>query len=106
MISTTHVLLLGGHGKVSLLMTTVMLSRSWHITSLIRNPEHRVEIESKGTNQPGKINVLIESLEDITSVQKAESVLERVRPDYIVWSAGLFFSSPVYNTSTLATYSI
>ena len=89
-MSTAHVLLLGGHGKVSLLMTTAMLSRSWHVTSLIRNSEHRAEIESKGKDQPGKIDALVESLENVTSVEKAQGVLDQVKPDYVVWSAGLF----------------
>lgn len=85
-----RVLLLGGHGKVSLLLTPLLLRRSWSVASVIRDPSQTDEILSKGHGQPGKIDVLVRSLDDITSEQQAQSVLDEVKPQYVVWSAGTF----------------
>lgn len=85
-----RVLLLGGHGKVSLLLTPILLSHSWSVTSVIRDPAQTEEILSKGQGQPGKIDVVVRSLEDIKSEQQAQSVLDEVKPQYVVWSAGAF----------------
>ncbi len=87
---TPRILLLGGHGKVSLLMTPKLLSRSWNVTSVIRNPDQKAEILEVGKNGPGKIDVLIESLEDVKSDKDAKRILELVKPDWIIWSAGMF----------------
>lgn len=90
-----RVLLLGGHGRVSLLLTSMLLSRSWSVTSVIRDPSQTEEILSKGKGQPGKVDVLVRSLEDIKSEEQAQSVLDEVKPQYVVWSAGtlLYLSS-------------
>ena len=95
-----RVLLLGGHGRVSLLMTPLFLSRSWHVTSVIRNPEHTKEIESKGAGLPGKLEVLVDSLDDVKSEQQAQSILDKAKPDWIVWSAGIYCTLPFFPTCT------
>jgi dTDP-4-dehydrorhamnose reductase len=87
---TKRVLLLGGHGKVSLLMTPLLVSRSWNLTSVIRNPDQKATILEAGKNGPGKIDVLISSLEDIKSESDAKKVLDQTKPDYVVWSAGKY----------------
>ncbi len=84
-----RVLLIGGHGKVSLLLTPMLLSRSWNVTSLIRDPSQSDEILSRGKGQPGKVDVLVRSLEDLKSDDDAQKVLDEVKPDYVVWSAGI-----------------
>jgi len=83
-----RVLLLGGHGKISLLLTPLLLARSWHVTSVIRNPSHKEEILKLGEGQKGKIDVLVDSLDDVKSDSDARRVLDSVKPDYVVWSAG------------------
>lgn len=83
-----RVLLLGGHGKVSLLMTPHLLSRSWQVTSVIRNPDQKTDIIAAGKNQPGQLDVLVASLEDVKSAADAKKILDQTRPDYVVWSAG------------------
>ncbi|KAH8602491.1 hypothetical protein B0O99DRAFT_606705 [Bisporella sp. PMI_857] len=84
-----HVLLLGGHGKVSLLLTPRLLRRGWNVTSLIRNPEQKSAIESAaGTGHAGKLNVIVESLEDVKSESDAKNILDKVKPEWVVWSAG------------------
>lgn len=71
-------------------MTPKLLSRSWNVTSVIRNPDQKAEILEVGKNGPGKIDVLIESLEDVKSDKDAKRILELVKPDWIIWSAGMF----------------
>jgi len=86
--SAPRVLLLGGHGKVSLLLQPLLLARKWNITSVIRNPDQEAEIIALGKDKPGKIEVLIDSLDDVKDASHAERVLNKVKPDIVVWSAG------------------
>ncbi|KAH6614125.1 hypothetical protein C7974DRAFT_404567 [Boeremia exigua] len=83
-----HILLIGGHGKVSQLLTPLLLSRSWTITSMIRSASQTPAIEALGTNQPGKLNVLVHSIGDVKTEADAQQIIERVKPDWVVWSAG------------------
>lgn len=85
-----RVLLLGGHGKVALHLTPLLLARSWNVTSVIRNPEHEKEILQLGNGYhgKGKVDVLVFSLEDVKSDADAQAILDAVQPDYVVWAAG------------------
>ena len=87
-MSSTKVLLLGGHGKVALHLTPLLLARQWHVTSVVRNLDHEQEILELGKDQPGKINVLIESLDNVKSEADAQKVLDKVKPEIVIWSAG------------------
>ena len=86
-----HVLIVGGHGKISQLLTPLLLKRSWTVTSLIRSQEQVSTIKGLGANGPGKLHVLVRSLEDIKSDGQAKAILDEVKPDYVVWSAGTAF---------------
>jgi dTDP-4-dehydrorhamnose reductase len=83
-----RILLLGGHGKVSLLLTPKLLSRSWNLTSVIRNPDQESDILEAGKNGPGHVDVLVASLEDVKTEADATRILEKTQPDWVVWSAG------------------
>ncbi|CAI7613516.1 unnamed protein product [Penicillium viridicatum] len=83
-----HVLLLGGHGKVALHLTPLLLKRAWSVTSVIRNPAHESEILALGQGLKGNLNVLLSSLEDVKSPSDAQKIIDTVTPDYVVWSAG------------------
>lgn len=83
-----RVLLLGGHGKVSLLLTPFLVSRSWHVTSVIRDPSQKEDVLSTVTDRPELIDVLVSSLEDVKSPEDAQQIIDQSRPSYIVWSAG------------------
>ncbi|KAJ4379875.1 hypothetical protein N0V86_005059 [Didymella sp. IMI 355093] len=83
-----HILLIGGHGKVSQLLTPLLLSRSWNVTSVIRTAEQKPTIEALGRNQPGKLDVLVSSVADVKTESDAKSIIDRVKPDWVVWSAG------------------
>ncbi|KAL4871931.1 hypothetical protein BDV12DRAFT_183482 [Aspergillus spectabilis] len=87
---SASVLLLGGHGKVALHLTPLLLARSWDVTSVIRNPDHEPEIQAlaKTPNAKGKLSVLVSSLEDVKSDADAAKILKDTDPDYVVWSAG------------------
>ena len=83
-----QVLLLGGHGKIALHLTPLLLKRAWNVTSVVRNADHEKEILDLGKGLKGKLNVLISSLDDIKSANDAKKVLDTVTPDYVVWAAG------------------
>ncbi|KAJ5502392.1 hypothetical protein N7463_005266 [Penicillium fimorum] len=83
-----HVLLLGGHGKVALHLTPLLLNRGWSVTSVVRNPAHEVEILALGQGRKGTVKVLLSNLEDVKSPSDAQVIVDTVGPDYVVWSAG------------------
>ncbi|KAJ9137109.1 NAD dependent epimerase/dehydratase [Pleurostoma richardsiae] len=93
-----HVLLLGGHGKIAQFLTPLLLKRSWTVTSLIRTQDQVPVIEALGKNQQGKLNVLVASLEEIKDVAGAKSIIDNVKPDYVVWSAGAGGKGPQERT--------
>lgn len=84
----TRVLLIGGHGKISRLLTPLLLSKQWHLTSLIRSAEQSPTITSLGTNHPGQLALLVHSIEEIKTQSQAQSIIDSTTPNYIVWSAG------------------
>lgn len=86
-------------------MTPMILNRSWKLTSLIRNPDHESDIRStySGSNS-NNLNFLISSLEDVKSTEDASKILNTVKPDYVVWSAGSSISYlPVTSLMTIKT---
>jgi len=83
-----HVLLLGGSGKIAQLLTPMLLQQSWNVTSVIRNPDQVTALQKLGANQIGKLNILVRSLEDVENEKQAKSLIDEVKPDYVVWSAG------------------
>ena len=83
-----QVLLLGGHGKIALKLTPLLLNRAWNVTSVVRNADHESEILELGKGLKGKLNVLIASLDDVKSAADAQRILDMTTPDYVVWSAG------------------
>ena len=68
--------------------TRFALDKSWHLTSIIRNPDQRATIEALGQDRPGKLEVLVSSVEDVKSKAEAQEVIKSANPEYIVWSAG------------------
>ncbi|KAF4126944.1 Nucleoside-diphosphate-sugar epimerase [Geosmithia morbida] len=83
-----HVLVVGGHGKVAQHLTPLLLKRSWTVTSLIRAQEQVPTIQKLGSGQPGQLNVLVSSIEDVDSQDKAIELLREIKPDLIAFSAG------------------
>ena len=91
-MAAPRVLLLGGHGKVAIFLTPLLLQRSMNVTSVIRDPKQKDEILRLGENTIGSLDVLVESLEDARTPADAKRVLDEVKPDYVIWSAGMFTS--------------
>ena len=87
-MTSKRVLLLGGHGKVSLLLTPLLVSRSWHVTSVIRDSTQEEDILSTVKEHRDKIEVLVSSLEDVKSKEDAKRVIDQTKPNCVVWSAG------------------
>lgn len=85
---THKILLIGGHGKIAQLLTPLLLARSWSVTSVIRSAEQKATIEKLGQGQPGKLDVLVRSVEDVKSEKEAKGIVEEVGADWVVWSAG------------------
>jgi len=88
-----HVLLIGGHGKIAQLLTPLLLKRSWTVTSLIRSQEQAPTIQALGGQGPGKLHVLVRSLEEVRSDDAARRILDETQADYVVWSAGTWHPS-------------
>ena len=87
-MASHKVLLLGGHGKISLKLTPLLLAKSWDVVSVVRNEDHKQEILEVGKGQPGKVEVLVASLDDVTSEAHAKHVLDEVKPSIVIWTAG------------------
>lgn len=83
-----HVLLLGGHGKISLLMTPLLLQRSWTLTSLIRSTAQKADVESAAGIYVSNLRVKVADLEAIQSQEDAQSILNDTKPNYVIFSAG------------------
>ena len=83
-----RVLLLGGHGKISLLMTPLLLQRSWNLTTLIRSSSQEPDVISAAGQDTSNLVVKIGDLEAINSQADAQSILDEAKPDYVIFSAG------------------
>lgn len=79
MTNSTRVLLIGGHGKVALLATPMLIDASVQVTSMYRNPDHQAEIEALGAS----------TLERDVTTLSVEDWAELLKDfDVVVWSAG------------------
>ena len=83
-----RILLLGGHGKISLLMTPLLLQRSWSLTSLIRSSAQSSDVENAAGADVSNLSVKIGDLEAVSSQADAQSILDETKPDYVIFSAG------------------
>ncbi|KAF9776709.1 hypothetical protein IL306_005102 [Fusarium sp. DS 682] len=95
MASNRHVLLLGGNGKISRLLTVILLKKSWAVTSLIRNPDQIDDLKKISEGLPGEHKILVHDLIKVDSQEKAAAVLDEVKPDSVVFSAGGLDRRPV-----------
>lgn len=77
-----------------MLLTKLLVKEyGWHVSSVIRDPSQRDEILELGKGQRGKVHVLVDSLEEVRSVEQAKHILNLVSPNYVVFSAGKNMSS-------------
>ena len=59
---------------------------------MIRTAEQKATIEKLGQGQPGKLDVLVSSVADVKSEADAKKIVDQVKPDWVVWSAGMCIS--------------
>ncbi len=85
-----HILILGGHGKIAQLLTPLLLQRDWAVTSVIRSEAQVPAIRALAPTESAgaRLNVLVRSLEDVRRDDQAQALLDEVKPDSVVWSAG------------------
>ncbi|KAA8893056.1 hypothetical protein FN846DRAFT_923893 [Sphaerosporella brunnea] len=77
--NTVNVLLLGGHGKVALHMTRLLVSHGHSVTRLIRDPSHSADITSLDASP------LVSSVEEATT-ESARKLMHGI--EWVIWSAG------------------
>lgn len=81
----TRVIIIGGHGKIALLLTPILTKVGVEVTSVIRGPEQSSRIEELGAKP---------KVADIEQLDTAE-LADLVRGyDAIVWSAGAGGGNP------------
>src|SRR5690554_475187 len=74
-----RILIVGGHGKVALLLAPVLTSRGDEVTAVIRNPDHAEEVRATGAD-PAVFDIEQGSREDLAALIAGH--------DAVVWSAG------------------
>ena len=85
-LAKPHILLLGGHGAISLLLTPLLLARSYNLTSVIRDAAQKPDILGLQKGHRGKVDVLVKSLEEVGSEVEAKEVIGKA--EWVVWCAG------------------
>lgn len=75
----SRVMIIGGHGKIALLLAPLLVERGDEVTSVIRNPEHAPTIETTGAEP---------RVADVESLDTAALAELFSGQDTIVWSAG------------------
>ncbi|MET0827896.1 MAG: NAD(P)H-binding protein [Microbacterium sp.] len=81
----SRILIIGGHGKVALLLAPLLVARGDDVTSVIRNPAHAEEVAATGAT-PVVADVEVLSVEGLTTLLTGY--------DAVVWSAGAGGGSP------------
>jgi len=74
-----RILLIGGHGKVALLLEPLLEAAGHHVTAVIRNPDHEGDVAATGATP------LVADVETFDLAQLANLVSGN---DVVIWSAG------------------
>lgn len=80
-----RILIIGGHGKVALLLAPLLVARGDTVTSVIRNPDHEAEVAATGAAP------LVADVEELDLDQLTNIVAGN---DAVVWSAGAGGGNP------------
>lgn len=81
----SRTIVFGGHGRIALLLTPLLVARGDEVTSVIRNPDHTSDVEAAGAT------ALVADVENMDVDAIAEIVSGH---DAVVWSAGAGGGSP------------
>ncbi|HYJ49355.1 MAG TPA: NAD(P)H-binding protein [Microbacterium sp.] len=80
-----RILIIGGHGKVALLLAPLLGGRGDDVTSIIRNPAHAADVSATGAAA---------AVADIENLAVGELATLFAGHDAIVWSAGAGGGNP------------
>ncbi|WP_151549511.1 MULTISPECIES: SDR family oxidoreductase [Corynebacterium] len=75
----SHIVIIGGHGKIALELASILSERGDSVTALIRNPDHAADVEAAGAH-PVVVDVEESSIAELTAALRGA--------DAVVWSAG------------------
>jgi uncharacterized protein YbjT (DUF2867 family) len=75
----SRILIIGGHGKVALLLAPLLIERGDEVTSVIRNPEHVADVRAAGA-EPVVADVETLGVDALAALVNGH--------DAVVWSAG------------------
>lgn len=81
----THIAIIGGHGKVALLLSAILTDEGHTVTAFVRNPGHAADVAATGAT-PSVLDV-----EKSTTAELAEALEGH---DALVWSAGAGGGNP------------
>ena len=81
----TRIAIIGGHGKVALLLSSLLTGEGHSVTSFIRNPDHAADVAQTGAT-PSVLDV-----ENTTTAALAGALKGH---DAVVWSAGAGGGNP------------
>src|SRR5690606_11547822 len=81
----SRIIVFGGHGRIALLLSPLLVSRGDEVTAVIRNPDHVAEVEATGAT------ALLADVEALDTASLASIIRGH---DAIVWSAGAGGGSP------------
>jgi uncharacterized protein YbjT (DUF2867 family) len=74
-----HVVIAGGHGKIALRLAALLAGRGDVVTSVVRNPDHREDVETAGAT------AVVADLETVSAAELANSL---TGADAVVFAAG------------------
>ncbi|RYC13804.1 NAD(P)H-binding protein [Nocardioides zhouii] len=80
-----RITIVGGHGKIALLLAPLLVEAGHEVTSVVRNPDHAADVEETGAT------ALVSSVEDADTDALTELLSGQ---DAVVWSAGAGGGSP------------
>ena len=80
-----RILIIGGHGKVALLLAPLLVERGDAVTAVIRNPDHEADVAATGATP------LVADVERLDTAALADIVRGH---DAVVWSAGAGGGNP------------
>lgn len=81
----SRIAIIGGHGKIALLLSPVLVEQGHTVTALIRNPDHAADVQQTGATPT------VADVEHLSADGIAEALAGH---DAVVWSAGAGGGSP------------
>ena len=78
-VATMRITVFGGHGKVALLLAPLLVQAGHEVRSVIRNPDHVADVETRGAA------AVVSSVEDSETGELAALL---AGTDAVIWSAG------------------